>query len=96
MPLSTAPTLTVQLFPPLVMGNSGNDAIELHCIAFVTENIISASYQFTWSKDGVAMGQLNIKNVVCNLNTVYDWIWTFFIYTDYQCQHIIHTAHQCY
>ena len=74
---STAPSLTVQLLPPLVTGNSGDDSIELHCTAVTTKDIISDSYEFIWSKNGVTMDQLNIENVVCRCCILLDYGYFF-------------------
>ena len=49
--LPTAPILMVHLYPPLITGDSGGDAIELLCTVSVTENLSLDLYQFEWSKD---------------------------------------------
>ena len=35
----------------MLTGDSGEDAIELLCTAIVAEDVLSATYQFTWIKD---------------------------------------------
>ena len=62
-----APTLTVNLNPSLFTGNSGEDAIELLCTATVAEDVMSASYQFTWMKDDTPLDISNNRIVVCKL-----------------------------
>ena len=46
-----APTLTVRLSPPLIIGDSREDVIKLLCTAMVAEDVLSATYQFAWIKD---------------------------------------------
>ena len=62
----TAPSLTVELLPQLVNGNSGEDTIELICIASVNGNAVSATYKFIWMKDGEPFDFFDYKNVVSN------------------------------
>ena len=54
--------------PPLHTGVSGEDAIELACIAAVAEDITSASYHFTWIKDNTPVDLSNDRIEVC-INT---------------------------
>ena len=54
--------------PPLLTGDSGENAIELVCIAAVAEDITSASYQFTWIKDNTPVDLSNDRIEVC-INT---------------------------
>ena len=49
------PRIVVQLSPLLVNGTSNEDPIELLCTAIVTEDIILASYQFTWMKNDASV-----------------------------------------
>ena len=53
--LKTAPMLITHLYPPLITGDSGEDAIELICTVSTTENLSSDSYNFEWSKDGTPL-----------------------------------------
>ena len=59
-----APTLTVNLNPSLFTGNSGEDALELLCTAVVAEDVMSASYQFTWIKNNAPVDISNDRIVV--------------------------------
>ena len=65
--ISLAPTLTVNLNPSLYTGNSGGDTIELLCTATVAEDVMSASYQFTWMKDDTPLDISNDRIAVCKL-----------------------------
>jgi len=47
--------LMTHLYPPLVTGDSGEDAIEMLCSVTTTENLVSDSYNFEWSKDGTPL-----------------------------------------
>ena len=49
------PRIVVQLSPLLVNGTSNEDPIELLCTAIVTEDVILASYQFTWMKNDASV-----------------------------------------
>ena len=59
-----APTLTVNINPVLFTGNSGEDALELLCTAAIAEDVMSASYQFTWIKDDTPVDESNDRIVV--------------------------------
>ena len=59
-----APTLTANLSPPLLIGDSGEDDIELLCTAIVAEDVMSASYQFTWIKDNSPVDLSNDRIMV--------------------------------
>ena len=59
------PTLTLNLSSPLLIGDSGEDAIELLCTAIVTEDVMSASYRFIWIKDDTPVDLSNDRIVVC-------------------------------
>ena len=50
--------------PSLLIGNSGEDAIELLCTAIVAEDVMLASYQFTWMKDDTPIDLSNDRIVV--------------------------------
>ena len=60
----TAPDLVAQLSPSLVTGDSRRDPISLMCTASVAENVILASYQFTWFKDGFPLDMIIYINRV--------------------------------
>lgn len=45
-------------------GNSGEDAIELTCTAIVEEDVMLASYQFTWNKDTIPIDLSNNRIMV--------------------------------
>ena len=60
----TAPTLSARLSPPIMTGNSGEDAIELTCTAIVEEDVMLASYQFTWNKDATPIDISNKRIMV--------------------------------
>ena len=62
---SLVPTLRANLSPSLLTGDSGENAIELVCIAAVAEDITSASYQFTWIKDKTPVDLSNDRIEVC-------------------------------
>ena len=57
--------MAVNLNPSLFAGNSGEDAIELLCIATVAEDVMSASYRFKWMKDDTPLDISNDRIVVC-------------------------------
>ena len=59
-----APTLIVKLSPPLIVGDSGEDAVELLCTALVAEDVLSATYQFTWIKDDTLVDLSNNRIMV--------------------------------
>ena len=59
-----APTLTADLSPPLFIGVSGEDALKLLCVATAAEDIISATYQFTWIKDNTPLDLSDDRIVV--------------------------------
>ena len=65
-----APTVTANLSPSLLIGDSGEDAIELLCTAIVAEDVMSASYQFTWIKDDTPVDLSNDRIVVCIVVTI--------------------------
>lgn len=46
------PNLAAGVFPPLIIGNSGMDNINLLCTTMVMQNLASSDYTFTWMKDG--------------------------------------------
>ena len=58
------PTLRVDLSPPLLNGNSGEDILELLCTAIVIEDV-PVSYQFVWIKDDISIDLPNDRIVVC-------------------------------
>jgi len=55
----------VNLYPPLITGDSGEDAVELLCTVSVTENVTLDTYQFEWSKDGTPINFSNYHIKVC-------------------------------
>ena len=59
-----APTLTAKLSPSLLTGDPGEDAIELLCIAIVAEDVMLATYQFTWIKDDTHIDSSNDRILV--------------------------------
>ena len=59
------PTLTVNVSSTLLIGDSGEDSIELLCTAIVAEDVMSASYQFTWIKDDTPVDFSNDRIMVC-------------------------------
>ena len=59
------PTLTAKLSPSLLNGNPGEDDIELLCTATVAEDVMLASYQFTWIKDDTPIDFSDDRIVVC-------------------------------
>ena len=65
------PTLSAKLSPPLLTGDSGEDAIELLCTAIVAEDVISASYQFTWIKDDTPIDILSNKRIMVCITFLY-------------------------
>ncbi|XP_065907794.1 cell adhesion molecule DSCAM-like isoform X2 [Dysidea avara] len=69
MIMVNAPSLTVELLPQLVNGNSGEDTIELICIASVNGNAVSATYKFIWMKDGEPFDFFDYKNVEAHSTT---------------------------
>ena len=71
---SLVPTLRVSLLPPLLIGDSGEDTIELLCTATVVEDVASASYQFTWIKDSTPISLLNDRIMVCITMYVHAYI----------------------
>jgi len=50
--LLIAPVLMTHLYPPMITGDSGEDAVELLCTESVTENVTLGTYTFEWFKDG--------------------------------------------
>ena len=64
IPCYLVPTVRIDLSPPLLNGNSGEDALELLCTAIVAEDV-AASYQFVWIKDGIPIVLPNDRIVVC-------------------------------
>ena len=71
---SLVPTLRVSLLPPLLIGDTGEDTIELLCTATVVEDVASASYQFTWIKDSTPISLLNDRIMVCITTYVHAYI----------------------
>ena len=61
------PRIVVQLSPLLVNGTSNEDPIELLCTAIVTEDVILASYQFTWMKND---GSVNFSDSIYAVYTL--------------------------
>ena len=68
------PTLTLNLSSPLLIGDSGEDAIELLCTAIVTEDVMSASYRFIWIKDDTPVDLSNDRIVVCANTYIHTYI----------------------
>ena len=68
------PRIVVQLSPLLVNGTSNEDPIELLCTAIVTEDIILASYQFTWMKNDASV------NFSDSIYTVYTLLHLYLFY----------------
>ena len=68
---SLAPTLTLKLFPPLIIGDSGEDPIELLCTPLVKEDVMLVSYKFTWTKDDIPLDLSDDRIVVCINISVY-------------------------
>ena len=64
IPYYLVPTVRVDLSPPLLNGNSGEDALELLCTAAIAEDV-AASYQFAWIKDDISIYLPNDRIVVC-------------------------------
>ena len=62
--LQTAPMLMTHLYPPLVTGDSGEDAIELLCNVSRTENLTSDFYDFKWFKDGTSLDLSYYKTIM--------------------------------
>ena len=54
-----------KIFPLLLTGDSGEDPIELLCTAIVREDVMLASYQFTWIKDDTPVDMSNERFMVC-------------------------------
>ena len=65
-----APTLTANLSPPLIVGDTGEDPIKLLCTALVEEDIMLVNYQFTWIKDAtpVDLSTDRIEVIITNYN----------------------------
>ena len=49
----------------MLTGDSGEDPIELLCTAIVREDVVLASYQFTWIKDDSPVDMSNERFMVC-------------------------------
>ena len=73
------PSFSVNISPPLLTGNSGEDAIELSCTLLVTEDVISATYQFTWIKDDTPI-DLSDNRIMVHIYT-YLYLYIMIIYT---------------
>ena len=81
-----APTLTAKLSPPILTGDPGENAIELLCTAAVAEDVMLASYQFTWIKDDAPVDLSNDRIVVCTIKLLYSWLLSWIErFVEYNC-----------